>query len=278
MAAAFVLPFVVLTSGCQAKQTLIIRNNERGNLQLVADSRAVQRLISDEEAVEKAVLDSWQKGSTPESTGQKLKDVADHPERYTPGRSQFLLEMQEQPGVVVRSPAHVKILGTSLAACTVTPFATTNFVNVRVSEGPDRGKAGWICSKKIDDYDAMIGTVAAPAKAEPPIRTTLCEVVTNPDKYSGRVVEIRAVVETGFEVSLLVDNGCSARVWLDIATANLDEEQYRRFDAYLRSNNRVATVVGRFDHLGWFRRLQGDGFGHLGGWQSQMVMMSFKGA
>jgi hypothetical protein len=102
--------------------------------------------------------------------------------------------------------------------------------------------------------------------------------VTHPDKYVGRVVEISAVVERGFEVSLLVDNACSARVWLDTVSAKLDEEHYRRFDAYLRSNNRVATVVGRFDHVGWFRLLNGNGFGHLGQWQSQLVMMSFEGA
>ncbi|MGD0135956.1 MAG: hypothetical protein ABSE57_28245 [Bryobacteraceae bacterium] len=278
VAAAFVIGSFALFSGCQTKQDLIIRNSERLELRLVADSPAVRRLISDEEASEKAVLDSWQKGSRPENTEQQMKDVTEHPEHYTQGRSQFLLAMQQQPSAVVRGPAHIEILSTSLAACTVTPFATTNFVNVQVSEGPDQGKEGWVCSESIGVHDAVTNTVAVPAKAEPPIKTTLCELVTHPDKYVGRVVEISAVVERRFEVSLLVDNACSARVWLDIATANLDEEQYRRFDAYLRNNNQVGTVVGRFDNLGWFKQIHGDGFGHLGQWQSQLVMMSFKGA
>jgi hypothetical protein len=149
---------------------------------------------------------------------------------------------------------------------------------VRVLEGADRGKEGWLCSEKLGVNDAKSKTVAAQAKAEPPIKTTLCDLVTHPDTYIGRVVEIRAVVEQGFEVSLLTDRSCSARIWFDTTSANLDEEQYQRIESYLRNSNGLASVVGRFDHVGWFDRLKGRGFGHLGQWASQLVMLSFKGA
>jgi hypothetical protein len=145
-------------------------------------------------------------------------------------------------------------------------------------EGADRGKEGWLCSEKLGVNDAKSKTVAAQAKADPPIKTTLCELVAHPDTYIGRVVEVRAVVKDGFEVSLLTDSSCSARIWLDTTTANLDQEQYQRIESYLRSNNGLATMVGRFDHVGWFDRLKGNGFGHLSQWESQLVMLSFNGA
>ncbi len=53
-----------------------------------------------------------------------MQDATEHPERYTPGRSQFLVAMQEQPSVVVRGLAHVEIVSTSLAACTLTPLVS----------------------------------------------------------------------------------------------------------------------------------------------------------
>jgi hypothetical protein len=278
VAAAFGLPYAVLISGCQEKQDLIIRDDKVPNIQLTADSKAVRRLISHEEALEKTIEESWQKNAKPENFGQQLKDVHEHPERYTPGRSDFLLAIQEQPAVVVRGPAHVEIVSTSLAACTLIPFATSNFVNVRVREGPERGKEGWLCSEKLGVNDAKTKIGAAQAKAEPPIKTALCELVAHPDTYIGRVVEVRAVVKEGFEVSLLTDSSCSARIWLDTTTANLDEEQYQRIESYLRSSHGLASVVGRFDHVGWFARLKGGGFGHLSQWASQLVMLSFKGA
>jgi hypothetical protein len=276
VAAALVLAFAVLLSACQVKQDLIVQDHKVPDIQLAVDSKAVRQLISHEEAREKTILESWQKNAKPENVGQ-LKDLVEHPERYTPGRSDFLLAIQEQPAVVVHGPAHVEIVSTSLAGCTLIPFAAANFVNVRVVEGRDRGKVGWLCSEKLGVNDAKSETLAAQAKAEPPIQTTLCELVTHPDKYIRQVVEVRGVVEQGFEVSLLTDASCSARIWLDTTTANLDQEQYQRIYSYLRSSNGMASLVGRFDHVGWFERLKGNGFGHLGQWESQLVMLTFKG-
>ncbi len=279
-AATLILPLAMITSGCNAKQDLVIQDRQLPEIQLVVDSSAVRLLISHEEAVEKTVLDSWQKSSRSENAEQQLKQLKDvnvNPEQYTPGRSDFLMAMQQQPAVVVHGQAHVAIVRTSLAACTLIPFATDNFVNVRVLEGSDRGKEGWLCSKMISVNDAKSSSVADQAKGGPAIKTTLCDLVTGPDTYNGRVVEIRAVVEHGDEVSLLIDSACSARIWFDTSSADIDEEQYRRIEAYLLRNNGVSTVVGRFDHVGWFSFRSGHGFGHLGQWQSQLVLQSLKG-
>ncbi len=127
--------------------------------------------------------------------------------------------------------------------------------------------------------DTVGDSLKAAAKAGPAIETSLCELVTHPDKYTGRIVQIRAVVEQGFEVSLLVDSACSARIWLDAVSANFDEETWRRFETSLRSNNGVAVCSRgalRSCRTG-LRSSMGNGFGHLGAWQSQLVMTSFKG-
>jgi hypothetical protein len=276
VAAALVL-VAAATSGCRAKQELIIQDKQVPALQLVTDSSAVSRLISNEETTEEKVLDSWQKNNRPENAVQRLKDVAEHPELYTPGRDDFLMAMHQQPAVIVHGPAHVEIVKTSLAACTLIPFATTNFVMVRVVEGPERGEEGWLCSEKIGVNEAN-SNVSDQVNVEPPLKTTLCELMAHPETYTGRIVEIRAAVELGFEVSLLVDKTCSASIWFDRTTTKFDEDQYRRMEEYLRNNNDVATVAGRFDHVGWFTRRKGNGFGHLGQWQSQLVLQSFKGA
>lgn len=278
VSAIVVLPLVLAVSGCQAKQSLIIQDKQVSEIHLIADSPRVRQLISQEEAVEAKVLDSWQKNSRPGNGPEQLKDVDENPEKYTPGRSGFLMAMRQQPSVAVHDQAHVEIVSTSLASCTEIPFATSNFVNVRVLEGPDRDKKGWLCSEKISIDDAKSKAALEEAKKQPPIKTTLCELIGQPNKYVGRVVEVRAVVEQGFEVSLLTDKTCSARIWFDTTTANLDEEQYQRIEESLRSNNGLATVVGRFDHVGWFSWMQGNGLGHLGQWQSQLIMFSFKGS
>ena len=279
--AAFAIVVLVLTlaiSGCQAKQNLIVQDKEFPEIHLIADSPGLRQMISQEEAVEAMELNSWQKPVNPKTLLQQLKDVAENPEKYTPGRSAFLLAMRHQPSVAVHDQAHIEIVSTSLASCTLIAFASAKFVNVRVLDGSDRGEKGWVCSDKINIDDAKSKAALEEAKKQPPVKTTLCEMTGQPDKYVGRVVEVRAAVEQGFEVSLLTDKTCSARIWFDTTTANLDEEHYQRIEESLRRNNGFATVVGRFDHVGWLSRIKSNGFGHLGQWQSQLIMFSFKGS
>jgi hypothetical protein len=79
------------------------------------------------------------------------------------------MAMQQQPAVVVHGQAHVAIVRTSLAACTLIPFATDNFVNVRVLEGSDRGKEGWLCSEMISVIlEGKVGPYALPARSSGP--------------------------------------------------------------------------------------------------------------
>lgn len=271
-----VLASAVMTSACQEKQDIRVQGDASQEIRLVADSPAVRALISNEESVQEAVLDSWTKNSSPENIQQDLKDVADHPERYSPGRKEFLAAMQQQPAVIIHGQDHFEIVKASGAACTSEPLSSPNFILVRISGGSDKGKEGWLCVDQIDpDYPP--NPDREPVKAGPAMEITLCELVTHPGKYSGQTVEVRAIVEQGFEVSLLVDKACSARVWFNTLPVHWDEKEYQRIEEHLHENNQVATIVGRFEHVDRIRQLVGLGFGHLNQWQSQLTLRSFEG-
>jgi len=50
--------------------------------------------------------------------------------------------------------------------------------------------------------------VVAEVKAEGPIKTTVCELLGHPERFNGKVVQIRATIRVGFEFSVLFDDSC----------------------------------------------------------------------
>ena len=127
-----------------------------------------------------------------------------------------------------------------------------------------------------------------------PVRTTLCELARTPDAFRGRAVEFRAVVQTGFQTSLLRDDTCSTFIWLagldTPAPALSKDRQYQKLidslgKKYKPKNGAIcvncpqfkvtATVVGVFEHVG-----KNDaagpkaqpGFGFQNSYDSQLVL------
>src|SRR5271157_1913042 len=117
------------------------------------------------------------------------------------------------------------------------------------------------------------------AVAREPIETTLCELVKEPEGFNGKIVQLRAVIQTGFELSVVRDDSCSASIWLTgpgvtyvmrtprstwpSITLQRDDE-YRKMQDYLNKQYRpkrgsfcvwcplykvTARVTGRFDHV-----------------------------
>ena len=52
--------------------------------------------------------------------------------------------------------------------------------------------------------------------AEGPIKTTLCELVKNPESFNDRLVQVRSEYVSKFQWTGLVDEGCSARIPVNI--------------------------------------------------------------
>jgi hypothetical protein len=100
-------------------------------------------------------------------------------------------------------------------------------------------------------FVVLPGIAVAQVQADEPIKTTLCEVLKNPDRFNNRVVRLRTGIYPGLEDSptVLFDRSCSAVVALvlpDKAPAR-DANEFRRLRRYLKKERIVdATVEGIF--------------------------------
>lgn len=149
------------------------------------------------------------------------------------------------------------------------------------------------------------------AVAQQPILTTVCAVMRTPDAFAGRMVKLRATVQSGFESSTIVDANepsCDSP-WFDYAPKKestvqprsydaeqlglhpvflLEDENMKRFDdalravVYPRSNGTlfIGGTPKRFNVTATMTgRVDdagegGSGFGHLNGWRVRFVLSS----
>lgn len=77
-----------------------------------------------------------------------------------------------------------------------------------------------------------------------PIRTTLCELQTRPEKFSGRVVEFRASIITNFEMSMLSDDSCpktDVHVWFGGGLVESGASEYAVIDPSQRRSPSDTT-------------------------------------
>jgi hypothetical protein len=61
----------------------------------------------------------------------------------------------------------------------------------------------------------MNGNANAQADAADPIKTNLCDLLKSPERFNGKLVEVRARFVGAFEWSGLVDPGCTANLMAD---------------------------------------------------------------
>ena len=116
---------------------------------VVDDSPEVERLFSVQKARDAEVDYFWQEGHSQEDGMKRIEDIHRHPERYTPGRKEFLLAMSLQPGVFVRGKTYVRHLESSGAKCELYPEVTATYIKVRITSGPLHGREGWVCEGNL---------------------------------------------------------------------------------------------------------------------------------
>jgi hypothetical protein len=146
----------------------------------------------------------------------------------------------------------------------------------------------------LDAATNQAGGDEAAAILPAPIQATLCQLGIAPERFQGKVVEVRAIVQTGLETSLLRDDGCSTFIWLsgiDSAQTARKDRQYQKMLEYLDKKYKpkdgsvcarcplykvTATVVGRFEHIGKStldpKTDPPTGFGYLNSYESQLVL------
>ncbi len=164
------------------------------------------------------------------------------------------------------------------------------------------GNAKGAASQASAPADATADRISIP---QMPIKTTLCEVSAAPEHYRGKVVEIRAVVQTGYQTSLLRDDSCSTFIWIegidvvgespdnqaasaDAVTALKKDRQFQKMLDYLDKKYKpkggavcsrcplykvTATVVGRFEYVGKMGTDAQEGFGYMKSYDSRLILL-----
>src|SRR5215467_6711320 len=94
---------------------------------------------------------------------------------------------------------------------------------------------------------------------------SFCELVSNPERYKGKEVTVRATYKYGFEWQVLYCLSCldRGRVWLEIAD-DLD-------DASEKTLKRAPEGAGTVNLTVQGVLLSGGRYGHLNGYQYQFV-------
>jgi hypothetical protein len=75
--------------------------------------------------------------------------MAQHPDRYPPGRTEFLAKMTNMPGLPVGGGAYADLLERSKSTCGPHDFETTSYVLVKIASGASKDQRGWICETSI---------------------------------------------------------------------------------------------------------------------------------
>jgi hypothetical protein len=107
-----------------------------------------------------------------------------------------------------------------------------------------------------------------PERAGNVVRTTICEVVSNPGSFDGKIIELRADVFAGLESNILYDKNCGLREQLPARILFIESTDVPRTSEYKKFWNLVqaykepegkrrsivpdkytvtATLIGRFD-------------------------------
>jgi hypothetical protein len=104
---------------------------------LAYDSLEIRRLPANEDAREEQVNDSfWRNKPTQEDGIKRIQDMSTHPERYPPGRQEFVMAMTNMPGFSVPSKSYFTVVESSKSRCGRMPFETLVYVPVPRNNRP----------------------------------------------------------------------------------------------------------------------------------------------
>jgi len=112
------------------------------------------------------------------------------------------------------------------------------------------------------------GVDVAQAKADEPIKTTLCELLESPDAFNRKIISVRSSIKIGFEKFTLPGSACEDRniddIWLEYGKGPkrqpttwccgdmvprdplvvVQDDQFRKFHHYLTSKKPVKECQG----------------------------------
>lgn len=140
---------VAIQIGCRALDPdYAYRTRPYSVTRLTLDSPGVRRLLAAAGAREKEENEYW-RGQNQEAQLQQIEDMELHPERYMVERSKLLNAMAQQPGFEVTGEQYFREIDQSDAGCAKEPASSSNYVLVRVTTGPLKGREGWACDADV---------------------------------------------------------------------------------------------------------------------------------
>ncbi len=117
-------------------------------VKLVTDGAEVRTLMGEQErrapSEDSLAEEALQRGGYPTGVDMRL-----HPEKYNPGRVQFIDSMKHLPAVAVPAGSYARFLEQSKAKCEVVSYYNAMYVKVRITTGPKRGVEGWACFGEV---------------------------------------------------------------------------------------------------------------------------------
>ncbi len=134
-----VVCIVVLAVVAAYSLTFIPSSIADTNLRIVLDSAKVRRLLAGQGKLDQAGDAVWRTKQPP------IKDMLEHPEQYTAGRSQFLQTIADQPGLTLPKGTYLWTSEKSSAKCFLDAVSTAVFERVRVVSWRNHAKEGWTC-------------------------------------------------------------------------------------------------------------------------------------
>jgi hypothetical protein len=115
------------------------------NVFLISDSQEVRRLLASEDARQDDIDRFWREKHSEEDGRRRIEDMGLHPERYPPGRLEFLKTMMNMPGFEIKDSPYCRIVERSKSRCGMFPLQNAVYVFVQVTTGRSSGNKGWVC-------------------------------------------------------------------------------------------------------------------------------------
>jgi hypothetical protein len=118
------------------------------DLRIVLDSPKVRRLLDDQSKLDEAAdaLNQRKLNEAGDALGVEIiGKMLKYPEKYTPGRSQFLQSMANEPSLDLPKGTYLWTSQKSNAKCFLDAVSSTVFEKVRVVSWHNHGREGWTC-------------------------------------------------------------------------------------------------------------------------------------
>jgi len=101
-------------------------------------------------------------------------------------------------------------------------------------------------------FSVVPGVVLGQGKLDAPIKTTLCEVKREPDRFNGKLIQVRARMFAVFEYSNLIDDSCDMRTWLSWGDQPIVSDKYGNEVAVEFAYMKSRSELKHPERLNWF--------------------------